>query len=158
MVDGEAKNTVRSSEKTLKAIAHGYDFGQIHRISVKAMGINMKSSNEAACTMVVGKDAPLGPTNLRATRIRTTSATICWLPSSSNFLHTLCLNNVEVRTVKQGVFKHTIAGLTPNTLYKVTVRAKNIKAAPYMEPGHHLNLSTLSSHLELRTLPQGLPD
>ena len=88
----------------------------------------MKSSNEASCTMVVGKDAPLGPTGLRATRIRTNSATIIWLPSNTNFLHTLCLNNVEVRTVKQGVFKHTIAGLTPNTIYKVTVRAKNIKA------------------------------
>eukprot|EP00090_Calanus_glacialis_P024942 TRINITY_DN3873_c0_g1_i1.p1 TRINITY_DN3873_c0_g1~~TRINITY_DN3873_c0_g1_i1.p1 ORF type:complete len:1331 (+),score=212.74 TRINITY_DN3873_c0_g1_i1:800-4792(+) len=159
MVDGEAKNTVGSTEKTLKAIAHGYDFGQIHRISVKAMGTNMKSSNEAACTMVVGKDAPLGPTNLRATRIRTTSATIIWLPSNTNFLHTLCLNNVEVRTVKQGVFKHTIAGLTPNTLYKVTVRAKNIKAAPYiLDRNVSKQIDTLSSHIEIRTLPQGLPD
>merc|ERR1719471_2039788 len=139
LVDGEVKSNVKHGENSLKTIVHGYDFGQIHRISVKTIGTNNKSSNEAACTMVVGKDAPLGPTNLRATRVRTTSASISWLPSSSNFLHTLCLNNVEVRTVKQGVFKHTIAGLTPNTLYKVTVRAKNIKAAPYMEPGHHLN-------------------
>lgn len=159
LVDGEVKNTVRSTEKTHKAIAHGYDFSQIHRISVKAIGTNMKSSNEAACTMVVGKDAPLGPTNLKATRIRTTSATISWLPSNTNFLHTLCLNNVEVRTVKQGVFKHTIAGLTPNTVYKVTVRAKNIKAAPYtVDRNVSKQIETLSSHIEIRTLPQGLPD
>ena len=157
-IDGVVKSTVKHSDAALKTVVHGYDFGQIHRISVKTIGTNKKSSNEAACTMVVGKDAPLGPTCVRATRVRTTSATVSWLPSSSNFLHTLCLNNVEVRTVKQGVFRHTIAGLAPNTAYKVTVRAKNIKAAPYMEPGHHLNLSTLSSHLELRTLPQGLPD
>ena len=159
MVDGEVKSNVKHVENSLKTIVHGYDFGQIHRISVKTIGTNNKSSNEAACTMVVGKDAPLGPTNLRATRIRTTSATICWLPSSSNFLHTLCLNNVEVRPVKQGVFKHTIAGLTPNTLYKVTVRAKNIKAAPYIgERNVSKQLETLSSHLDIRTLPQGLPD
>jgi len=159
LVDGEVKSNVKHGENSLKTIVHGYDFGQIHRISVKTIGTNKKSSNEAACTMVVGKDAPLGPTNLRATKIRTTSATICWLPSSSNFLHTLCLNNVEVRTVKQGVFKHTIAGLTPNTLYKVTVRAKNIKAAPYIgERNVSKQIETLSSHIEIRTLPQGLPD
>ena len=161
IIDGEVKTNVKHAENhaSLKAIVHGYDFGQIHRISVKTIGTNKKSSNEAACTMVVGKDAPLGPTQLRATRVRTTSATIQWLPSSTNFLHTLCLNNVEVRTVKQGVFRHTIAGLTPNTLYKVTVRAKNIKAAPYVgERNVSKQIETLSSHLEVRTLPQGLPD
>jgi len=158
-VDGNVKETVNSSEKILKAIIHGYDFGALHRISVKSIGVNQKSSNEAACTMIVGKDAPLGPTELHATRIRSTSATICWLPSNTNFLHTLCLNNVEVRTVKQGIFKHTLAGLTPNTIYKVTVRAKNIKASPYtVERNMSKQIETLSSHLEIRTLPQGLPD
>ena len=159
MVDGEVKTVVKAADKSLKAVVHGYDFGQVHRISVKTIGANSKSSPEAACTMVVGKDAPLGPTNLRATRIRTTSATVGWMPSNTNFLHTLCLNNVEVRTVKQGIFKHTIAGLTPNTIYKVTVRAKNIKAAPYvMDRNLSKQIDTLSSHLEIRTLPQGLPD
>ena len=159
MVDGEVKEEVKATEKALKAVAHGYDFGKVHRISVKTVSASRKSSAEAACTMVVGKDAPLGPTALRATRIRATSASITWMPSNTNFLHTLLLNNVEVRTVKQGVFKHTIAGLAPNTTYKVTVRAKNIKAAPYvMDRNVSQQIDTLSSHLELRTLPQGLPD
>ena len=151
LVDGQVKCNLKSTEKPLKAVVNGYDFGQSHRISVKTIGTNKKSSNEAACTMVVGKDAPLGPTNIRATRVRTTSATITWLPSSTNFLHTLCLNNVEVRTVKQGVFKHTIAGLTPDTNYKVSVRAKNIKAAPYIvDRNVSKQLETLSSHIEIR--------
>jgi RIMS-binding protein 2 len=86
------------------------------------------------------------------------------MPSNSNFLHTLCLNNVEVRTVKQGVFRHSIAGLTPNTPYRITVRAKNIKAmaaqsASWTGGGNVTKqLDTLSSHIEIRTLPQGLPD
>ena len=159
LVDGEVKSVVKAGDKALKAIAHGYDFATVHRISVRTVGAKSNSSPEAGCTMVVGKDAPLGPTNLRATRIRTTSAAISWMPSNTNFLHTLLLNNVEVRTVKPGVFKHTIAGLTPNTIYKVTVRAKNIKAAPYvMDRNLSKQIDTLSSHLELRTLPQGLPD
>ena len=159
LVDGQVQDTVPAQEKTLKAVAHGYDFSKVHRISVKAIGTNQKSSNEAACTMVVGKEAPLGPTSLRATRVRSTSAIISWIPSNSNFLHTLCLNNVEVRTVKQGVFKHTIAGLSPNTQYRVTVRAKNIKAAPYITDRNvSKQIDTLASHIEIRTLPQGLPD
>lgn len=162
LVDGEVMATVKaeSAESNLKTTVPALvEPAQIHRISVKAIGTNNKSSNEASCTMIVGKDAPLGPTALRATRIRTTSATVSWMPSNTNFLHTLCLNNLEVRTVKQGVFKHTIAGLTPNTIYKVTVRAKNIKAAPYtMDRNVTKQLETLSSHVEIRTLPQGLPD
>jgi len=71
------------------------------------------------------------------------------------FLHAICVNNVEVKTVKQGVFRHTIAGLNPNTIYKVTIRAKNIKAAPYIAGRNFKNLST---SIEIRTLPQGLPD
>ena len=159
LVDNEVKEVVKAGEKLLKAVVHGYDFGAVHRISVRTVSTKSKSSPEAACTMVVGKDAPLGPTNLRATRIRATSAAITWMPSNTNFLHTLCLNNVEVRTVKQGVFRHTIAGLAPNTVYKVTVRAKNIKAAPYvMDRNLSKQIDSLSSHLEIRTLPQGLPD
>ena len=60
--------------------------------------------------MVIGKEAPLGPTSVKATSITSTSAVISWLPSNSNFQHTVCVNNVEVRTVKPGVYRHTITG------------------------------------------------
>jgi hypothetical protein len=36
------------------------------------------------------------------------------IPSNSNFLHSICVNNVEVKTVKPGVFRHTLAGLQPD--------------------------------------------
>ena len=62
--------------------------------------------------MVIGKDAPVGPSSVKASSITSTSAVISWLPSNSNFQHTVCVNNVEVRTVKPGVYRHTITGMS----------------------------------------------
>ena len=48
--------------------------------------------------------------------------------------------------------------MTPNTYYKVTIRAKNIKASPYVD---EKNLTTLldrlSAHTDFRTLDKGCP-
>ena len=72
------------------------------------------------------------------------------------FIFTVCINNVEVRTVKPGTYKHTITGLTPNTVYKVTVRAKNIKASPFVDEKSLVRLlEKLSAHTEFRTLNKG---
>ena len=63
---------------------------------------------------------------------------------------------MEVRTVKPGTYKHTITGLTPNTVYKVTVRAKNIKASPFVDEKSLVRLlEKLSAHTEFRTLNKG---
>ena len=82
---------------------------------------------------------------------------IYWpLTMSTNFQHTVCINNVEVRTVKPGTYKHTITGLTPNTVYRVTVRAKNIKASPFVDEKSLVRLlEKLSAHTEFRTLNKG---
>jgi len=61
--------------------------------------------------MVIGKDMPLGPSNVKASHVTSTSAIISWLPSNSNHQHVVCVNNVEVRTVKPGVYRHTITGM-----------------------------------------------
>jgi len=74
--------------------------------------------------MVVGKDAPLALMNVAAKRTTSTSSTITWIPSNTNFMHAICVNNVKVKTVKQGVFRHTLAGLNPNTIYKVMICAQ----------------------------------
>ena len=72
------------------------------------------------------------------------------------FYFPVCINNVEVRTVKPGTYKHTITGLTPNTVYKVTVRAKNIKASPFVDEKSLVRLlEKLSAHTEFRTLNKG---
>lgn len=104
--------------------------------------------------MVIGKEAPLRPTSVKAAKVTSTSATISWIPSNTNFMHAIIVNNCEVKTVKQGVFKHSLAGLTPNTTYKVKVRAKNLKAATYLSSNYQLS----SGILEVTTKPKGLPE
>ncbi|XP_047472285.1 RIMS-binding protein 2-like isoform X4 [Penaeus chinensis] len=158
-VNGLLKTTVRASERT-RALVEGVDSTKLHRISVRSVTPNRRTSRDAACTMVIGKDAPLGPTSVKATSITSTSAVISWLPSNSNFQHTVCVNNVEVRTVKPGVYRHTITGLSPNTTYRVTIRAKNLRAPQFDEKATR-NQERLSTTIEFRTLPKdpkGLPD
>ena len=108
-VDGFLRTTVKSTDKT-KALVEGVDNHRPHRISIRSVLTNRKTSKDAACTMIIGRDAPLGPSCVRASNITHSSALITWLPSNSNFQHTVCINNVEVRTVKCGTFRHAITG------------------------------------------------
>ena len=49
-----------------------------------------------------------------------------------------------------------VAGLTPNTTYRVSIRAKNIKASPYVDEKSLIRLlEKLSAHTEFRTLKKG---
>ncbi|XP_049794503.1 RIMS-binding protein 2-like [Schistocerca nitens] len=155
-VDGVLKTTVKATERT-RALVEGVDSTRPHRISVRSVTPNRRTSRDAACTMVIGKDVPLGPTSVRASRVTSSSAVISWLPSNSNYQHVVCVNNVEVRTVKPGVYRHTITGLAPNTVYRVTVRAKNIRA-PHFDEKNTQQMERLSTHIDFRTLPKGLPD
>lgn len=82
-----------------------------HRISVRSVTQNRRTSRDAACTMIIGRDtAHLGPSAVRASNITCSSAVISWLPANSNHQHVVCVNNVEVRTVKPGVYRHVITG------------------------------------------------
>jgi hypothetical protein len=160
LVDGVVHSSIKSGDNNeLKVTVSALDLSMIHRFCVKTVGGNRRKSHEAACTMVIGKDAPLGPTAVRAARITSTAATISWIPSNTNFLHSIGVNGVDVKTVRPGVFRHTLAGLSPNTLYRVTIRAKNLKAAPYIAASaDYSQLHNLSSSIEIRTAPKGLPD
>lgn len=100
VVDGKEETTVKATDVELKAIVTSVDLSVMHRVSVKAISaITKRASNEASCTMVIGKDAPLAPTGLKATRITSTSCTVSWIPSNSNFMHAICVSNVEVSRI-----------------------------------------------------------
>ena len=132
---------------------------QPHRISVRSVTHSRRTSRDAACTMLIGKEViqGLGPTAVKASQVTATSAVISWLPSNSNHQHVVCVNNVEVRTVKPGVYRHTITGLAPSTIYRVTVKAKNLRATHFEDQSIQAACSQ-ACHVHFKTLPKGLPD
>ncbi|XP_075983360.1 RIMS binding protein isoform X4 [Anticarsia gemmatalis] len=154
-VDGVLKTTVKATERT-RALVEGVDSNRPHRISVRSVTASRRTSRDAACTMVIGRDtANMGPTCVRASGVTCSQAVISWLPANSNHQHVVCVNNVEVRTVKPGVYRHTITGLSPSTQYRVTVRAKHLRAGP---PSGIPIEEAPGAYTDFRTLPKGLPD
>lgn len=126
---------------------------------MRSVTANRRTSRDAACTMIIGRDThQLGPSAVRASNITSTSAIISWLPANSNHQHVVCVNNVEVRTVKPGVYRHTITGLAPNTQYRVTVRAKHHRAAQNVANLAEDLPMPAAAHTDFKTLPKGLPD
>ncbi|KAK4878821.1 hypothetical protein RN001_011327 [Aquatica leii] len=157
-VDGVLKTTIKATERT-RALVEGVDSNRPHRISVRSVTANRRTSRDAACTMIIGRDThQLGPSAVRATNVTATSAVINWLPANSNHQHVVCVNNVEVRTVKPGIYRHTITGLTPNTQYRVTVRAKHHRASQNVANLTEDLPMPAAAHTDFRTLPKGLPD
>lgn len=68
-----------------------------HRISVRSVTASRRTSRDAACTMVIGRDTNnMGPTCVRASGVTCSQAIISWLPANSNHQHVVCVNNVEV--------------------------------------------------------------
>lgn len=61
------------------------------------MTATRRTSRDAACTMVIGRDTGnMGPTCVRASGVTCSQAVISWLPANSNHQHVVCVNNVEV--------------------------------------------------------------
>ncbi|XP_064550324.1 uncharacterized protein Rbp isoform X11 [Drosophila montana] len=160
-VDGVLKVTVKANERT-RALIEGVDSTRPHRISVRSVTQNRQTSRDAACTMIIGRDTShLGPSAVRASHITCSSAVISWLPANSNHQHVVCVNNVEVRTVKPGMYRHTITGLAPSTQYRVTVRAKHLRAVGQhtpQAPGRPGQEEAPGAYADFRTLTKGLPD
>lgn len=74
-------------------------FPKPHRISVRSVTVSRRTSRDAACTMVIGRDTGnMGPTCVRASGVTCSQAVISWLPANSNHQHVVCVNNVEVST------------------------------------------------------------
>ena len=131
-VDGILRTTVRATDRP-RALIEGVDSNKVkfqsnfdgnsinfwnileqpHRISVRSVTPRRRASLDAACTMVIGKEVPSAPTCVRVSHVTATSALISWLPANSNYQHAVCVNHVEVRTVKPGIFRHTISGNCP---------------------------------------------
>ena len=69
-------------------------------------------------------DVSYAPSDLRVDRINQTSAVVSWWPASNDIVHKLFVNDIDVQTLKAGVYRFKLSGLIPNTVHKVTIKAK----------------------------------
>jgi len=93
-------------------------------------------------------DLSYAPSDLRVDRINQTSAVVSWWPASNDIVHKLFVNDIEVQTLKAGVYRFKLSGLLPNTIHKVTIKAKPINLT-------NIQQQQLATSIEFRTTSFG---
>ncbi|XP_047661789.1 RIMS-binding protein 2 isoform X4 [Tachysurus fulvidraco] len=130
LVDGEVRGTVPFSGRT-KLLVEKMDLAACtYRVSVQSV-TDRGLSDELRCTMLVGRNVTVAPTGLRLDDIMRDSAELSWLPSNSNYSHTVFLDGVEYAIVKPCCYRLRFSNLKATTVYKVRVAAK-----PHQVPWH----------------------
>uniref|UniRef100_A0A4W4G4T3 RIMS-binding protein 2 n=1 Tax=Electrophorus electricus TaxID=8005 RepID=A0A4W4G4T3_ELEEL len=130
LVDGEVRSTVPFGGRT-KLLLEKLDLAVCtYRVSVQSV-TDRGVSDELRCTMLVGRNVAVAPTGLRLDDIMRDSAELSWLPSNSNYSHTVVLDGVEHAVVKPCCYRLRFTNLKAATVYKVRVVAK-----PHQVPWH----------------------
>ncbi|XP_038054636.1 RIMS-binding protein 2-like [Patiria miniata] len=149
-VNGQFRTATKWDAKT-QALVENVKPLETHRISVRTVTAK-GMSEDAACTIMIGKDASAAPTDLKASNVSPTCADISWLPGNSNLAHQITVNGKEIQTVKPSVYRYALTGLSPLSVYRVNVKAKRRKTS------QDNSKEKLSTEIEFKTLPGGLPD
>ncbi|XP_076586109.1 RIMS-binding protein 2 isoform X17 [Chaetodon auriga] len=123
LVDKELRMSVPYGGRTKSLIEKLNLATHTYRISVQSI-TERGPSDELRCTMLVGKDVVVAPYYLRVDSITQVSAELSWMPSNSNYSHTIFLNGAEYDMVKAGGYKYKFFNLKPMTVYKVKVVAQ----------------------------------
>ncbi|XP_031712742.1 peripheral-type benzodiazepine receptor-associated protein 1 isoform X3 [Anarrhichthys ocellatus] len=122
-VDQELRLNVPFGAQT-KAVLERLDINlKAYRVSVQSL-TEKGPSDQLRCSMLVGRDVCVAPTQLRAERITATSANLTWLPSNSNYVHIVSLNEEECELVKAGCSSLCLNNLLPSLQYAVKVEAR----------------------------------
>ncbi|XP_041826823.1 RIMS-binding protein 2 isoform X8 [Melanotaenia boesemani] len=123
LVDGELRASLPYSGRT-KCLLEKLDLdGCVHRVSVLTV-TDRGLSDELRCTLLVGANVVVAPCGLRVDDIQRDTAELSWLPSNSNYGHTVLLDGVEHAVVKPGRYRLRFHNLKPLTVYKVSVVAQ----------------------------------
>lgn len=123
LVDKELRMSVPYGGRTKSLLEKLNLETNTYRISVQAI-TERGLSDELRCTLLVGKDVVVAPYYLRVDNITQVSAELSWMPSSSNYSHTIFLNGAEYDMVKAGGYKYKFFNLKSMTVYKVKVGAQ----------------------------------
>ncbi|XP_069369989.1 RIMS-binding protein 2 isoform X8 [Paralichthys olivaceus] len=123
LVDGELRASVQYGGRT-KCLLEKLDLdGCVHRVCVQC-ATDRGLSDELRCTLLVGANVVVAPCGLRVDDIQRDTAELSWLPSNSNYGHTVFLDGAEHAVVKPGRYRLRFLNLKPLTVYKVTVLAQ----------------------------------
>uniref|UniRef100_A0A8C6V4G3 RIMS-binding protein 2 n=1 Tax=Neogobius melanostomus TaxID=47308 RepID=A0A8C6V4G3_9GOBI len=123
LVDKEVRMSVPYGGRTKSLIEKLNLATNTYRISVLTI-TERGPSDELRCTLLVGKDVVVAPYYLRIDSITQVSAELSWMPSNSNYSHTIFLNGAEYDMVKAGGYRYKFLNLKPMTVYKVKVVAQ----------------------------------
>ncbi len=145
--------TIRANERTRALIENMNVNEKVHRLSIRTIS-QRGLSRDQECTLLLTMPANSGsvnelsytPSDLRVDRINQTSAVVSWWPASNDIVHKLFVNDIEVQTLKAGVYRFKLSGLLPNTMHKVMIKAKPINIT---------NTQQLSTSIEFRTTSFG---
>lgn len=122
-VDQELRLSVPFGAQT-KAVLERLDINlKAYRVSVQSM-TEKGLSDKLRCSLLVGRDVSVAPTQLAVDRITATSANLTWLPSNSNYVHIVSLNDEECELVKAGCYSLCLSNLLPSLQYTVKVEAR----------------------------------
>ncbi|NXI13656.1 RIMB2 protein, partial [Irena cyanogastra] len=153
LVDKEIRMNVALGSRTKALIEKLNTSTCTYRISIQSI-TSKGNSDELQCTLLVGKDVIVAPSNLRVDNITQISAELSWLPTNSNYSHVIFLNEEEFDIVKAASYKYHFFNLKPNMAYKVKVMAKPHQM-PWQLPLEQREKK--EAFVEFSTLPAGPP-
>ncbi|KAM3868237.1 RIMS-binding protein 2 [Diretmus argenteus] len=153
LVDKEVRMSVPFGGRTKSLIEKLNLATNTYRISVQSI-TDRGPSDELRCTLLVGKDVVVAPYYLRVDNITQVSAELSWMPSNSNYSHTIFLNGAEYDMVKAGGYKYQFFNLKPMTVYKVKAVARPHQV-PWQLPLEQREKREIS--VEFCTQPAGPP-
>ncbi|XP_072792338.1 RIMS-binding protein 2 isoform X7 [Taeniopygia guttata] len=153
LVDKEVRMNVALGSRTKALIEKLNTSSCTYRISIQSI-TSKGNSDELQCTLLVGKDVIVAPSNLRVDNITQISAELSWLPTNSNYSHVIFLNEEEFDIVKAASYKYHFFNLKPNMAYKVKVMAKPHQM-PWQLPLEQREKK--EAFVEFSTLPAGPP-
>nr|XP_019949540.1 PREDICTED: RIMS-binding protein 2 isoform X10 [Paralichthys olivaceus] len=153
LVDKEVRMSVPYGGRTKSLIEKLNLATNTYRISVQSI-TDRGPSDELRCTQLVGKDVVVAPYYLRVDSITQVSAELSWMPSNSNYSHTIFLNGAEYDMVKAGGYKYKFFNLKSMTVYKVKVVAQPHQV-PWQLPMDQREKREIS--VEFCTQPAGPP-
>ncbi|CAL8247512.1 unnamed protein product [Merluccius merluccius] len=135
LVDDEVRMSVPYGGRTKSLIERLNLATSTYRISVQSI-TERGLSDRLRCSLLVGKDVVVAPYYLRVDNITQVSAELSWMPSNSNYSHTIFLNGSEYDVVKAGGYRYQFFNLKPMAVYKVKAVAQ-AHQVPWQLPLEH---------------------